>query len=132
MAQVYANGTFVPSNKSIFEVVVLGAANGAPISSSTPLTVVPKLSLGGNLSLTTNTANGSTYTSFANQACAQLTVSNDSTVNLDVQQDGAGAAFKVQAGTYYTFFGITNANQIGVRRSDVANTSTTVTARWES
>jgi hypothetical protein len=34
MAQVYANGTPVPYNSSIIEVVALAGANGAPITSS--------------------------------------------------------------------------------------------------
>lgn len=133
MAQVYSNGTFVPSNKSIFEVVVLAAANGAPLSSSAPLVVTPRLTTGGNLSVTTNNSNGSAYTAFANQVCSQLTISNDSAVtNIDVIQGGSGAAFEVLSGTYYTFFGLTNANQLSVRRNDLSNTAIVVSARWEN
>jgi hypothetical protein len=133
MAQVYSNGAFVPSNKSIFEVVVMGAANGAPISATVPLVVTPKLTTGGNLSVTTNNSNGSTYTAYANQVCSQLTISNDSlATNIDVIQGGSGAAFEVLSGTYYTFFGLTNANQISVRRNDQSTTPIVISARWES
>lgn len=114
MAQIYANGTSVASNKSILEVVV------------------PRLSIGGNLAVTTNNVTGSTYTAFTSQPCSQLTISNDSTVNLDILQGGAGVPFKVISGTYYTVFGLNDANQISARRSDVSASAITISARWES
>ena len=41
MAQVYANGVFLPSNKSIFEVVALATSNGASLVSEGRIPVEP-------------------------------------------------------------------------------------------
>ena len=90
----------------------------------------PSMDVGGNLSLTTN-ATGTTYTAFTDQPCTQLTVSNQTGVTLEVRQDGAGVAFQIPTGAFYTFFGIDNCNQLAVRRFDTSNTQVTLTARWE-
>lgn len=130
MAQIYANGAPVTSNKSIFEVVVLGSANGTPIASNSSLFVTPRMSDGGFISVTTSNT-GTPYVSFANQICSQLTVSNDSGSLLDVQQNSTGVAFKLIPLTYFTLYGLQNANTISIRRTDTSNTQLTVTARWE-
>jgi hypothetical protein len=57
---------------------------------------------------------------------------NDTGTKLEVQQGGAGAAFPILDGQYFPFFGITNANQISVRRADTSTTQVTVKARWEA
>lgn len=101
--------------------------NPLPVSGS----VTPVMSTAGHLSVTTS-AVGTDYVAFGSQACKQLTISNDSSVKLDVRQGGAGVAFKLIAGTYYTFFGLSNANQLDVRRSDTSGTQLTITARWEN
>lgn len=41
MAQVYANGAFIASNKSIFEVVSLASSNGSPLVSEGRIPVEP-------------------------------------------------------------------------------------------
>lgn len=92
--------------------------------------VIPSMASGGNLSLTTN-ATGTTFNVFASQACKQLNVSNQTGVTIEVQQGGTGVAFQIPTNTFYTFFGITNTNQLGIRRTDTLNTQVTVTARWE-
>ena len=130
MAQIYANGLPVSSNKSIFEVVVLGSANGLPIASNTSLFVTPRMSNGGFISITTSNT-GTPYVPFANQVCSQLTISNDSGNPIDIQQGGAGIAFKVIPLTYMTLYGLSDANTISIRRTDTSNTQLTITARWE-
>jgi hypothetical protein len=112
MAQIYANGSPVASNKSILEVVV------------------PKMSTGAFISMTTS-ASGTPYVSFASQLCSQLTISNDSGSSLDVLQNSTGVAFKIIPLTYFTLYGLQNANTISIRRSDTSSTQLTVTARWE-
>lgn len=92
--------------------------------------VIPSMTTGGNLSVTT-AATGTNWTAFASQACKQLTVSNQTGVTIEFRQGGAGVGFQVPAGAFYTFFGITNANQFEARRFDTSNTQVTVTARWE-
>lgn len=103
------------------------AGNPLPVSGN----VTAVMSSAGHLGVTT-AATGSNWTTFSSQVCKQLTISNDSGVSLEIQQGGSGVGLVVQDGTYYAFYGITNANQLGVRRKDVSNTTVTVTARWES
>jgi hypothetical protein len=86
-------------------------------------------SLGGNLSVQT-AATGTNYTAFASQDCVKLTISNQTGTSLEVRQDGAGVAFAMPTGLVFTFEGITNANQLAVRRVDTSNTQVTASARW--
>lgn len=96
-----------------------------------PVEVHPGFKSGGNLVVNTN-ADATSFVPFASQACAQVTVVNDTDVTLEVQQDGAGAACPVLAQSSFTFFGVSNANQLGVRRKDEGADVLEVCARWES
>jgi hypothetical protein len=93
--------------------------------------VIPSMFNGGNISVQT-AATGTNYTAFASQVCKQLTISNQSGVTIEVRQGAAGVALQIPTGAFYTFFGITNANQLDVRRVDTQNTQVTITARWEA
>lgn len=104
---------------------VQGATTG------TPILTVPVMSSGGNIDLTTNTT-GSTFNTFASQACKQLTIVNNTGTTIEFRQGGAGVAVPIFDKAAFTVFGITNTNQIGIRRTDVSNTTVTVQARWES
>ncbi|MGH2340633.1 hypothetical protein ACRC7T_04025 [Segnochrobactraceae bacterium EtOH-i3] len=95
------------------------------------LGVVPQMAAGGHLAVTT-AAGGTTFVAFASQACKQLTVINNTGTVLEVQRGGSGIAVPVFPATYFTFFGLTNANQLGVRRVDQAATSVTAQAVWEA
>lgn len=110
------------------------AANSFPVvlaSDQATLTVAPVLTSGGHLSVST-AVSGTGYTAFAAQVCKQLTICNGSGVDIGVTVGGAGVEVPVFAGTYMTFFGITNTNQIHVRRVDTGTVQVPVTARWES
>jgi hypothetical protein len=112
--------------------VSIGADGSASdLSSSNQMPVLPSMGSGGHLSLQTN-ATGTTYTAFGSQVCKQLTVSNQTGTTLEFRQGATGVAFQIPTGTFYTFFGLTNANQIDGRRVDTSNTQVTLTARWES
>lgn len=100
-------------------------------SDQATLTVAPVLTAGGHISATT-AASGTGYVAFAAQACKQLTICNGSGVDIGVTVAGAGVEVPVFAGTYMTFFGITNASQLHVRRVDTGVVQVPVTARWES
>ena len=89
---------------------------------------VPVMTDGGNVSAT---ANGAVFVAFPAAPCAQLTVVAPKAVDVEVRQGGAGAALPIYAGTSFTFFGITDASQLGVRRVDQAATDAVVVARWE-
>lgn len=93
--------------------------------------VTPALSSSGNTSAQT-AATGTNWTAFSSQALKQLTISNQTGATLEFRQGGAGVGFQVPTANFYTFFGLTNANQLEVRRVDTSNTQVTVTARWES
>lgn len=95
------------------------------------INVQPVMVSGGNISTLTS-AVGTNYTAFAAQACKQVTICNDTGTTVEVRQGGAGVAIPVFDSTYYTFFGITDASQLAVRRKDTSNTQVTVKTRWES
>lgn len=95
------------------------------------LATVPRMTSGGNTSAQT-AATGTNYTLFASQACKQLTIVNNTGTALEFRQDAAGVAVPVFDQSSFTIFGITNANQIGIRRVDTSNTQVTAQARWEA
>ena len=105
--------------------------NGDLVKSTNALPIVPLMTSGGNLSVTTNET-GTTFNAFSSQICKQLNISNQTGVTIEVRQGGTGVALQIPTGAFYTFFGITNANQLGIRRNDTSNTQVTVTARWEA
>lgn len=110
----------------------LGAGGGIKVDSSgTALSVIHVMSSGGNIAVTTS-AVGTNYTAFASQACKQLTISNNTGTVVELRQDATGEALPIQNGSYFTFYGLTNANQLDCRRTDTSNTQVTVQARWES
>lgn len=111
----------------------VSAASPFPVTAaiSNIVTTVPTMSSGGNIGLTTN-ATGTTYTAFASQALKQLTLVNNTGTTIEFRQGASGIAIPVFDKTAFTIFGITNANQIDVRRTDTSNTTVSVQARWES
>lgn len=104
---------------------------GEPISEANPLPVAaPRATAGGNMSA--QTANpGSGWTAFASQALGRLVISNGTGTAIEFQQDATGVALPIPSGAVMEIRGITNANQIRVRRVDQSNTQVTVAARWE-
>jgi hypothetical protein len=89
------------------------------------------MSEGGHLTATTS-ATGSNWVTLTSQACKQITVSNQSGTSIEFRQGGAGAGFVVPTGSFFSFFGLANANELQIRRVDVSNTQVTVSLRWES
>lgn len=85
--------------------------------------------LSGGVNLSVSTA--ASYTPFPTQTCKQLTLANNTGVTVQVQQGGSGAAQPVFPGTYYVFYGLTNASALAVERSDGTATDVTVNARCE-
>lgn len=89
--------------------------------------VSPTFSGGANLSVST----AASYTPFPAQTCKQLTIANNTGVTVQVQQGGSGAAQPVFPGTYYVFYGLTDASALSVERADGTATAVTVNARCE-
>lgn len=98
---------------------------------ATPVRVLASFSAGGNLSVSSN-ADGVSFVTLPAQACTQLTVINDTNFSFEVRQGGAGVAVPVLAQSSFTFFGVTNANQLSVRRKDNEVEVVNIYARWES
>lgn len=94
-------------------------------------TVVPKMGAGGNLNVTT-AGTGTTWTALAAQTCKQVTIANNTGTAVEVRQDAGGVGFPVFDATYYTFYGLSDASQIQIRRVDTSNTQVVVNARWEA
>lgn len=93
--------------------------------------VSPAMTDGGHISATSS-ATGANWTAFGSQTCKQLTVFNNTGTVIEVRQDAAGVAVPIQDDSWFTFYGIANADELGIRRVDQSNTQVTVQARWES
>lgn len=79
------------------------------------------------LSLTTS-ATGASFVTFSSQTCDALDLVNASTATIEYRRNGAGAAMPIPAGSSRLILGITNANQIGIRRLDTSNTQVSIAA----
>jgi len=98
----------------------VSAAN--PMPSSVPGAVSATI-----LSLTT-AATGTNWTAFASTTCNSLDIVNTSSVSIEYRRGGAGNAMTILSGSSRLVVGITNANQIEVRRVDTSNTQITIPA----
>ncbi len=107
----------------------LNSSDGT-LSTVSPLPVFTTVDSAGNISVTT-AATGTNWTAFASAPLKRLFLSNQTGTILEVQQGGTGVGFQIPTGTFFTFCGINNANQLSVRRVDTTNTQVTATARWE-
>jgi hypothetical protein len=98
----------------------VSAAN--PMPSSVPGAVSATI-----LSLTT-AATGTNYTAFSSQTCQSLDIVNTSSVAIEYRRGATGNAMTILSGSSRLVVGITNANQIDVRRVDTSNTQITIPA----
>jgi hypothetical protein len=98
----------------------VSAAN--PMPSSVPGAVSATI-----LSLTT-AATGSNYTAFASTTCQSLDIVNTSSVAIEYRRGATGNSMTILSGSSRLVVGITNANQIDVRRVDQNNTQITIPA----
>jgi hypothetical protein len=87
------------------------------------------ISSAGNDSVQTS-ATGATFVALADHPCHQVDFVNNSGTDLEIQQDGTGSAITVFDGTYFTMYGISNTNQLAVRRVDQSNTQVSMSYRW--
>jgi hypothetical protein len=110
--------------------VTIGAdgVNDGDVSAADPMPVsVPLAGSATILTLTTN-ATGTTWTAFGSQSCNALDLTNSTSVAIEYRRGGAGNAMQVLSGASRLIVGITNANQIEVRRVDTSNTQITIQA----
>lgn len=107
--------------------IILG---GTGIGDSNPLPVVLTAGTEANVSVQT-AATGTNWTAFSSQAANELYIINDTGTSIEVRQGGAGVALPILNNTSYTFGGITNLNQLEVRRVDTSNSQVTVKGRYK-
>lgn len=74
-------------------------------------------------------ADGTSWTALASAACKQVPLYNDTGTTLLIRRGGAGTEFPHVDGTYITYRGLTNADQLEVKRQDESTTQ--VTAYYE-
>lgn len=98
----------------------VSAANPMPVS-------VPGAVSATIMSLTT-AATGTNYTAFSSQTCQALDIVNTSSVAIEYRRGATGNAMTILSGSSRLVVGITNANQIDVRRVDTSNTQITIPA----
>lgn len=123
--ELFKYGQRTGTDKNPLVVTLGGSGSGG---SSAPISPVSPTFTGGvNLSVST----AASYTPFPAQTCKQLTIANNTGVTVQVQQGGKGAAQPVFSGTYYVFYGLTDASALAVERADGTATAVTVNARCE-
>ena len=90
-------------------------------------TSVPTVNLAVVMTAQTQ-ATGTNWTTFAAQACDALDLVNNTGTSIEYRRNGAGSAMVLADKSARLIVGITNANQIQVRRVDTSNTQVTVQA----
>lgn len=98
------------------------ASGRVPVNSS-----IPTSASGTILALTTPNP-GTGWMAFTAQACVALDIVNNSGVTIEYRRNAAGTAMQIPTGAARMIIGITNANQIEVRRTDTSNTTVTLQA----
>ena len=96
--------------------------NRMPVASG-----VPTANTATILSLQT-ASSGASYTAFANTPCIALDIVNNTGATIEYRRDGGGTAMQIPTGAARMVIGITNANQIDIRRTDTSNTQVTLQA----
>lgn len=89
----------------------------APVYSSVTVITAP-----------TSTVTGTTYVPFGNVPCAFIDIVNHTGADIEYRRNGAGEFITIPTGQSRIVEGITNANQVAVRRKDSSLTQVTVRA----
>jgi hypothetical protein len=110
---------------------VISGGVAIPQGTSAPGVVTPMLTSGGHATVQT-AATGTNYTALSAQACKQLTFLNNTGTAIGVRVGSSGAEVPVFDQSYYTFYGLTDASNLQVRRVDTSNSQVTVAYRWEA
>jgi hypothetical protein len=99
------------------------ALGGAPVTPS----AVPRLTSVTNASVATS-GTGATFVPLASAACNAVEFINTAPAAVDIEyrRGGAGVAINIPAGASFPVLGVTNANQLDIRRVDQSNTPQTV------
>jgi len=103
-----------------------GSATDVSATNPMPVSVPGAVSV-TIMSLTT-AATGTNYTAFSSQTCHALDIVNTSSVSIEYRRGATGNTMTILSGSSRLVTGITNANQIDVRRTDTSNTQITIPA----
>lgn len=98
------------------------------VSASNPLPVSVPGAVSATIMSLTTAATGTNYTAFSSQTCNALDIVNTSSVAIEYRRGGTGNAMTILSGSSRLVVGITNANEIDVRRVDTSNTQITIPA----
>lgn len=96
--------------------IKLKLASGLPVASVVNIITVSTAAAGAN------------WTAFAAGACDMVDIVNNTGVDIEYRRNNAGSAITVPDHTTRMVTGITDANQISVRRVDQSNVQVTLTA----
>lgn len=86
---------------------------------------------GKNILGTTSAGNGAAFVPFPNFPCKQISPVNLSGTDIDIRREGDDVWLTMVSGMFWTFRGITNANQISLRRSDQSTNQISLVAEAE-
>ena len=98
------------------------------VSAANPLPVSVPGAVSVTIMSVTTAATGTNYTAFSSQTCNCLDIVNTSSVAIEYRRGATGTAMTILSGSSRLVVGITNANQIDVRRVDTSNTQITIPA----
>lgn len=108
-------------------IAVTGALTDAELRASAVPVSVP-LAVSATILTLTTAATGTNWTAFGSSACNALDLTNSTSVAIEYRRGGAGNGMQVLSGASRLIVGITNANEIEVRRVDTSNTQVTIQA----
>jgi hypothetical protein len=75
-----------------------------------------------------NVSTSSAYVALPDMGCNVVRVHNPNAVTVDVQLNGGGGVVTIPASAARTFYSLTNAKAVAVRRTDLSATPVTVQA----
>lgn len=75
-----------------------------------------------------NVSTSSAYVALPDMGCNVVRIHNPNAVTVDVQLNGGGGVVTIPASSARTFYGLTNAKSVAVRRTDLSATPVTVQA----
>lgn len=98
------------------------------VDSTNPLPTSIPLAISASILTLTTAATGTNWTAFGSSVCDALDLTNSTSVAIEYRRGGAGSGMQVLSGASRLIVGISNANQIEVRRVDTSNTQVTIQA----
>jgi hypothetical protein len=110
--------------------VTLGAdgVNDGDVAVGNPMPVSVPLAVSATILTLTTAATGTNWTAFGSSACNALDLTNSTSVAIEYRRGGTGNAMQILSGASRLIVGISNANEIEVRRVDTSNTQVAVQA----